>query len=146
MEKLTAMEMRNGRSFLGRLPHGKDIITSISEFCEENSIQTAAFNIIGAVSLATIGFYDQKQKVYVSLLQEGDLEIVNCTGNISTKDGKPFVHGHITLGDTEGSLIGGHLFSDTIVFAGEIHILELLDGSLVREYDTTTGLMLWEME
>ncbi|MCK5784680.1 MAG: DNA-binding protein, partial [Desulfobacterales bacterium] len=124
MDKGVCQEFKSARYFIGRLPHGKDLIAFIESFCEENKIQMGTFSIIGAVSSVTIGAYDQKQQVYVTFKEEAELEIITCVGNISLKDGRPFVHAHIVLGDDQGKTMGGHLFSETIVFAGEIEIQE----------------------
>jgi predicted DNA-binding protein with PD1-like motif len=59
-------------------------------------------------------------------------------------DGSPVVHAHIVLGDTQGKLIGGHLFSETIIFAGEISLQALTGKPLERTYDEKTGLSLWK--
>ena len=144
MTKLARSEFKPGRRLVCRLPHGKDLITSIEDFCIELSIQMATFSIIGAVSSVTIGAYDQKQQVYVTFKEESQLEIVNCVGNVSLKDGDPVVHAHIVLGDKKGKTMGGHLFSETILFAGEIDLQELTGKPLERAYDETTGLMLWK--
>jgi len=103
----------------------------------------ATFSMIGAVSSATIGAYDQKQQVYITFTEKAPFEILSCIGNISLKDGKPFVHAHILLGDEKGKTIGGHLFSEPLIFAGEIEIQELKGKPMERAYDSTTGLMLW---
>ncbi|MEA1946861.1 MAG: PPC domain-containing DNA-binding protein [Thermodesulfobacteriota bacterium] len=145
MDKLTGFEFKPGRRFIGRLPHGKDLITSIEDFCKASSIQMATFSVIGAVSFATLGAYDQKQQVYATFTQEEPLEIVACTGNVSLLDENPVVHAHIVLGDVEGKTIGGHLFPETILFAGEIDLQELTGKPLRRAYDDTTGLMLWKL-
>ncbi|UCD91081.1 MAG: DNA-binding protein, partial [Desulfobacterales bacterium] len=142
--KLTCTEYKSGRRFVGPLPHGMDLITSIENFCKDASIQMARFFVVGAVSSATFGVYDQKQHVYVTIKEEAPFEIVTCTGNVSIVDGKPAVHSHIVLSDTNGKLSGGHLFSDTIIFAGEIDLQELTGKPLVRVYDNSTGLMLWK--
>ena len=144
MIKLPPSEFKLGRRFVYRLPHGKDLITSIEDFCIELSIQMATFSIIGAVSSVTIGAYDQQQQVYVTFKEESQLEIVNCIGNVSLKEGDPVVHAHIVLGDKQGKTIGGHLFSETILFAGEIDLQELTGKPLERVYDDITGLMLWK--
>jgi hypothetical protein len=102
------------------------------------------FSVIGAVSSITIGAYDQKQKVYVTFHEKAPLEIVFCTGNISIKDDHPSIHAHIVLADEQGKTTGGHLFSDTIVFAGEIYIKELKGNPMKRAYEDKTGLMLWQ--
>ena len=70
MTNLASSEFKPGRRFVCRLPHGKDLITSIEDFCIELSIQMATFSIIGAVSSVTVGAYDQKQQVYITFKEE----------------------------------------------------------------------------
>jgi predicted DNA-binding protein with PD1-like motif len=130
---------------LGTLPYGKDFVKTIEDFCVQESIQTGVFSVIGAVMSVTLGSYDQNQQVYVTYNKEEPLEIVHCTGNISLKDGRVAVHAHAVLADINGQTIGGHIFSETSVYAGEIYIQELLGGPLKREYDDTTGLSLWKL-
>lgn len=103
----------------------------------------ATFSMIGAVSSFTLGAYDQQQQVYVTFSRKTPAEIITCTGNISIKDKKTFVHAHIVLGDEQGETIGGHLFSESIIFAGEIELQELIGKPMERSYDQTTGLWLW---
>jgi predicted DNA-binding protein with PD1-like motif len=145
MDRLTASEFTPGRRFLGRLPHGKDLITSIEDFCKALSIRMGTFSVIGAVSFATLGAYDQKQQVYATFTQKEPLEIINCTGNISLLDKDPVVHAHIVLGNEKGETTGGHVFSETIIYAGEIDLQELTGNPLERAYDDKTGLMLWKI-
>lgn len=143
MKKIICSEFKTGRRFLGSLPHNEDLIKSIENFAVETSINTATFSAIGAVSSVTTGSYDQKQQVYVTAKETGHFEILTCTGNISLKDKKPMVHAHIVLCDEKGKTFGGHLFSETIIFAGEIELVELTGKPFERAYDSTTGLMLW---
>ncbi|MBW2193292.1 MAG: DNA-binding protein [Deltaproteobacteria bacterium] len=144
MKKMICAEFQPGRLFVGRLPYGNDLIKAIEDFCQSSSIQMATFSLIGAVSSYTIGAYDQKQHVYVTETAKADLEIINCIGNLSVMDGNPMVHAHIILGDEKGNTMGGHLFSDTILFAGEIRLQELIGNPLERAYDERTGLNLWQ--
>jgi predicted DNA-binding protein with PD1-like motif len=136
-------EFKQSRMLIGRLPHGKDIIQSIEAVCKEYSIKMATFSLIGAVSSAVIGSYDQSRKVYDTFKLESQLEIVSCTGNVSIKEGQPFVHAHIMLADEKGKTFGGHLFSESTVFAAELHLMELSGKPMQRTHDATTGLMLW---
>ncbi len=138
-------EFELGCRFVGRLPHGKDLIASIEDFCIESSIQMATFSVIGAVSSATIGAYDQKQQVYVTYTENMPMEVVTCIGNVSLKDQAPVIHAHIVLGDERGKIIGGHLFSETVLYAGEMDLQELIGKPLERVYDRTTGLFLWSL-
>lgn len=143
MDQLYCREFEPGRRYVGRLPHGGDIVTLVQDFCRTNDIQMGTLSLIGAVCSATLGVYDQKQQVYVTWQVTGNLEIISCTGNISLKDGAPFLHAHILLADENGKITGGHLFSDTVIFAGEIEIVALAGAPFERGHDDTTGLMLW---
>jgi predicted DNA-binding protein with PD1-like motif len=144
-DRIEASEFKRGRWLLGRLPHGKDLVAAVEDFCGEHSLQTAVFSIIGAVTSATLGAYDQKQQVYVTVQKREPLEIVHCTGNVSLKNGKSTVHAHGVFADIHCQTIGGHVFSETLVFAGEIHMQEFLGPPMVRTYDEQTGLFLWKM-
>jgi len=145
MDQLNCREFKAGRRFVGRLPHGGDIIESVESFCRDKSIAAGTINLIGAVSAATLGAYDQNKQEYGTWQVAGDLEIVSCTGNISLKDGAPFLHAHILLADEKGKTVGGHLFAGTKVFAGEVEIVEHTGEPFERGHDQTTGLMLWKM-
>jgi predicted DNA-binding protein with PD1-like motif len=142
---IVVSEFEAGRCMLGRLPHGRDLLGAVEDFCADHSIQTAVFSIIGAVSSLTFGAYDQKQQVYVTVKKDEPFEIVHCTGNVSLKGGKPSLHAHGAFADINGQTIGGHVFSGTMIYAGEIYIRELLGAPVTREYDEQTGLFLWEM-
>jgi predicted DNA-binding protein with PD1-like motif len=141
---ITAVECHSGRCFLGNVAHGEDLVAAIEGFCVTQGVKTAVFSMIGALTTATLGAYDQKQQVYVTFTREGPLEIVHCGGNISLKNGVPTVHAHAVLADINGSTLGGHIFSESRVFAGEILVRELVGTPCNRRYDHTTGLYLWK--
>jgi predicted DNA-binding protein with PD1-like motif len=71
------------------------------------------------------------------------VELVSCTGNVSLRDGRPFLHAHAALAFSDGKVVGGHLNSG-LIFAVEALIQELLGEPLARGYDSTTGLYLWD--
>ena len=115
----------------------------MSRFAKEKSIGAATFAAIGALKSARLGFYDQGNHKYSEIILSEPQEIASCTGNISTKEDKIFVHAHSTLANRNGKTTGGHLLEGK-VFAGEIHLLELLGKNVVRKYDNVTGLYLWD--
>jgi predicted DNA-binding protein with PD1-like motif len=137
---------RTKRTLIGQLPMGADLYDSISRICTEEDIKIGTITAIGAVSQAAVAYYNQSEKKYTPLKFEKHLEILNCTGNVSLKDGKPFVHMHATFTDTEGNSIGGHLTSGTVVFVCELAIEELEGKALDRQFDEKTGLNLWGRE
>ncbi|MFX0203589.1 MAG: PPC domain-containing DNA-binding protein [Candidatus Hodarchaeota archaeon] len=141
---MTPYYFEAGKPLLAKLPHGADLIPTLEEFSVSEKIQTAIFSIIGAVSCVTLGHYDQKLQVYVTVKKEEFLEIAHCTGNITLKDGKPTIHMHAILSNQEGRIYAGHIFSKTIIFAGEVYIQQLCGFPLEREYNENTGLFLWK--
>jgi len=125
-----------------KLNYGEDITQAITEKCRRKKIKSAFVFFIGAVKIATIGYYNQKTKKYKKIFINKPMEIVSGIGNISVKEGKQFLHAHISLADKNGKLSGGHLFSPTIVFACEVFIIPQKQ-KLVRKFDEKTGLFLW---
>ncbi len=131
------------RIFLARLERGDDLLEQLTALCEANGVQAGVVHAIGAVERAVIGYYDQKAGRYDELPFPRGMEIVNLQGNVSIKDGAPFVHAHITLGGADGRCVGGHLMPGTIVFACEIHLRAFEGEAPVRGPDEPTGLALW---
>ncbi len=137
-------QYRPGRRWLARLPYGADLLEALEKFAAEQNIRAGQVQLIGAVSRAALGFYDQRHQEYWTSYHEEALEILHCTGNISIRDGKPMAHLHITLANRSRAALGGHLMPGTIVFAAEAAIEELLGPETVRGHDLQTGLYLWE--
>jgi predicted DNA-binding protein with PD1-like motif len=129
---------------MGQLPMGADLYESISKICTEEDIKIGRVTALGAVQQAAVAYYDQKKKVYKPITFRKHLEILNCTGNVSLKDGKPFVHMHATFADSQGKVVGGHLMPRTVVFACELTIEEFDGPALDRRPDEVTGLNLWD--
>ena len=132
--------------FMGKLPHHADLIGALTDATRVNGIQAGAIQVMGALQRAKVGFYDQWSKTYREIPFAKPLEIVSGTGNISLRDGKPFVHLHLSLSDEEGKVFGGHAMEGCTVFAVEYVIMPLPAGAPVRVFDETTGLFLWERE
>lgn len=136
---------RVGRTFLFRLEKGSDLLEGLASFCVGHKVRCATISLIGAVTEARIGYYEQVKRVYVQKTLRGELEILHCVGNLSLKDGKPFPHLHISLGDTRFRMWGGHLFPGSKVFAAEVCVTELRGPARVRGLDPETGLSLWPL-
>jgi predicted DNA-binding protein with PD1-like motif len=131
-----------GRHFLWSPDHGSDIVASISALAERLEVRCGTVSAIGALMYATLGFYDQGAHEYRTIEINRPVEIANLTGNVSIRDGRPFLHAHATLADSKGEVMGGHLIRGT-VFAAEVHLRELLGAAPVRSHDPTTDLFLW---
>jgi len=136
--------------FVCRLPHDGDLLLELNKICTENDIKCGFISVIGALKCLKLSFYEQDNKKYVDLnstdvnMNDG-MEIVSATGNISIKEGKPFVHIHVIASDKNGKCVAGHLANGSKIFAGEA-IIQKFEGKEypVREFDEVTKLTLWK--
>ena len=133
-----------GRRFMGRIDSGSDLIVAVERLCERHAVVTASLQVIGALSSATFGIYDQAQQVYITEQRTASFEILACSGNVSRQNGRPCVHAQAALTDREGRIVGGRLFRPTTVYAAELVMQELIGVLLHRVYDEPTGMMLWQ--
>ncbi len=126
-----------------RLETGDDLIGALTSHAAERNIRAASLSLLGAVRRASLRYYDQDVKQYRDFTINRHLEVLSGVGNISVLDGEPFIHAHGAFADKEGKAYGGHINEGTEVFALEVTVSELNGLAPVREYDETTGLMLW---
>ena len=130
---------------MGKLTFGGDLLEELNDVCIEHNVTLGRIEAIGAVQSARIGFYNQETKTYQFSSLGVPMEITHLSGNVSLKEGKPFVHAHVTLADEKGISYGGHLAPGTVVFACEF-VLEVFDGPrFERGHDEETGLPLWAL-
>ena len=138
-------EYSASKELIVRISHDADLIQSITELAGCKGIKAGSFTAIGALKSARLGYYDQKNHEYRDMKINSPHEVASCVGNISLKDGKPFVHAHAVLADATGNTKAGHLF-EGIVFAAEVHLRQLEGPTLERKHDEMTDLSLWDMK
>jgi predicted DNA-binding protein with PD1-like motif len=144
-DPMSLFECSANKELMVRLKHDADLIQSITELARSKGIEAGSFTAIGALKRARLGFYDQKNHEYREIKIDSPHEMASCGGNISLKDGEPFVHAHVVLADEAGNTKGGHLL-EGIVFAAEVHLRQLEGPKLERKHDEVTGLSLWEVK
>ncbi len=88
-----------GRTYIFRLPKGKDLLESLADFCHDNQVKCGIVNVIGAVENATISVYDQAKKKYDKKVISEPMELLSLMGNISIQDNRPCVHAHAIFYD-----------------------------------------------
>ena len=86
-----------GRTYIFRLPKGKDLLESLADFCHDNQVKCGVVTVIGSVENATLGWYDQSKKRYEKTVVNAQMELLSLTGNISIQDNRPQVHAHAML-------------------------------------------------
>ncbi len=132
-----------GNKYVLSIENHNEISAALTAFCEERRIHSGAVYGIGAVNEATFRFLDPGTKKYVDKTFNGQMEITCLTGNISEKDGKVYLHIHVTASREDYACIGGHLLCATVNGACEL-VVEQFDGSVGRRFDEETGLNLYE--
>jgi len=138
------LEGRSSRRLAYRLVYGCDLLEALQGIVQEADVRFGSINFLGAVQKARVGYYLQDEKRFINLDFDEPMEILSGLGNVSLKDGQPFVHAHVTFLQKTGTIKGGHLLPGTIVFAGEVFIEELeLPAPPERLDDQVTGLSLW---
>ncbi|MBG0776558.1 MAG: DNA-binding protein [Desulfovibrionaceae bacterium] len=130
--------------FMGRLPKGADLVEALNALCAERKITRGTVQCIGALTRARLAFYRQDRFTYAEREVAEPMEIVSGQGNVSIRDGMPFVHLHLVLSDETFRCMGGHALPGCEIFACETVITPLAGPALVRTFDAPTRLPLWE--
>jgi len=135
--------MEPGAIHLVRLNTGEDLLDGITEYVTGAGIRAAWLTYLGAVSRASLRYYDQDERIYRNFEFDEHLEVLAGVGNVSLLDEAPFVHTHAAFAGSNGKTVGGHLNSGTTVWALEVRIQELIGDPLIRQPDDCTSLSLW---
>jgi len=125
------------------LEKGDKIIESLNKISQDNNILFGWINGIGAINEITIGSYPSKIKEYIKKIFKSEYELTSLIGNITSKNGIPFVHAHVTLSDEDCNAFGGHLFEATTAVTCEI-IISISNNKVNRSFNEDIGLYLWD--
>ena len=134
----------DGRAAFVRLERGSDLLGSLTEAARELGVEAATVQAIGAVSELVVGYYQQGEREYLMIPFHEHLEITSGLGNVSQRDGGPFVHLHVTASRADGTTVGGHLMEGTKVFLIEAYFRKLDGPAPERRQDDDIGLAVWQ--
>ena len=131
-----------GNTYMVRIDLNEDIIESLKKLCEEAHIRLGRVEAIGAANHAMLGVYDLQKKEYYPVEIHEFMEIISLNGNITTMDGKPYIHLHATLADQRHTVHGGHVLEIRVGATCEMFVT-VLDGEVERQKDEALGINLW---
>lgn len=134
---------RFGSRMVLRIDRGEEVLTQLHRRRSKRASGWRPSAGLGAVGDFTVGVFHTAEKQYHAHRFQGDFEIVSLVGTITTKDGEFYAHLHMSAGDTEGRVLGGHLNEAVISATCEL-VLEIMDGTVERRLDPETGLNLME--
>ena len=132
------------QGYVLRLDPGEEIVSSLTRLVADENIQLASVSAIGAANDVTIGIFNTVEKQYYSQRCQGDYEISALVGSVTRKEGEPYLHLHITIGNpVTGQVHAGHLTSAVISATLEL-FLQVWDGQVGRKFSDQVGLNLFE--
>lgn len=132
-----------GDTYVVRLQRGEEVLACLRELCEKESISLGTVSAIGAVNHVVVGVYRVDEQKYVANTLDGVMELTSLMGNITEKDGEPYLHLHATFGDLTGKVIGGHLNEAVVSATCELFVRKV-EGHVGRRLDPETGLNIFD--
>lgn len=133
--------LQNGQVLAIRLDAGDEIVASVLKAARDYRISSGTISGLGAVRSAEIGLFDPADQQYHKTTLTQPLEVASLCGNLSTKDGEPYAHLHIVLGDVHGSAFGGHLSAAVVSATAEIFV-QIFQDTIERDFSNDIGLNL----
>lgn len=125
-----------------RIDPDEEICSQLICLAKQENIPLAEISGLGAVKELTIGVFDTVQKRYHSNHFSGVFEITSLTGTLTQKDGSPYLHLHMSVGDKDGHVYGGHLNQAVVSATAEL-VIRQIPGSVGRKMDEGIGLNLF---
>jgi predicted DNA-binding protein with PD1-like motif len=77
---------------------------------------------VGMVRGVTLGFF-RRNRGYATTTLRGPREVLGVSGNVTLRDGQPFLHLHVTLADGRMRAVGGHLLCACAHVTGEFALV-----------------------
>ncbi len=134
---------RFGSRMVLRIDRGEEVLTQLHRAAEQEGIRLAAVSGLGAVGDFTVGVFHTAERQYHAHRFQGVLRSSRWWGPSPPRTGEFYAHLHMSAGDTEGRVLGGHLNEAVISATCEL-VLEIMDGTVERRFDPETGLNLME--
>ncbi|MBR2508465.1 MAG: DNA-binding protein [Lentisphaeria bacterium] len=130
-------------SYTLSIDNGAEVMEAFAAFARERKISHGSIRGIGAVESATLRFFDPISKTFKDHEFNEQMEIAHLEGNISTLDGKVYLHVHAVLGKSDCSTVAGHLLKAKIKGAGEFFI-QRYSGKFERKFSEEIGLNIYD--
>jgi len=121
------------------LKAGARIPDDILGIAKREKIVTARIEAIGGVEELRLAYFNREAKRYEEHDFKEFLEVTGILGNVTLKDGKPFLHIHGTFGRRDLSTLAGHVMTARVFPLLEVVITPTKNRAL-RRFDDGLGL------
>ena len=132
----------DGSVVLVSLERGEDLLDGLARAIDELGFETASIELIGGLDEAVVGYYDRGSKEYRPITAT-HVEIASGLGNVSLRDGRPFVHLHLVVSGADGSALGGHALEGCLAFIVEAVIRPFKGAAPTRREQPDIRLSVW---
>ena len=132
------------QTIIVRMDKGEDIVEQVKNVALKEKIKLASISALGAINEFTVGVFKTKEKKYYANEFKGDFEIVSLTGTINTMNDEYYSHMHLSAGNDQGQVFGGHL-NKAIVSATCELVIQIINGEVDRYFDEEVGLNLLKL-
>ena len=120
---------------------GDEAFSGLVEFAEKYQVTSAHFTAIGALNGATLGWFDPQRKMYKKIPIVGQHEVIGMSGDIALYQGKPVVHTHMVVGNSDGTTRAGHVL--TAYVSPTLEVMVTVDPiTMQKRFDPATDLTL----
>ena len=120
---------------------GDEAFSGLTKFAEKYHVTSGHFTAIGALSSATLAWFDLQKKIYREIPINEQVEVLSMIGDFALYQGKPALHTHMTVGHRDGRTSGGHVLE--AVVSPTLEVFVTVDPiPLQKKLDPETGLAL----
>jgi uncharacterized protein len=110
--------------FAVRFSTGDEILSGLYDLVAKHRITSGHITGIGGLAPgALLGWGDPEVGGFKKIEIEDKTEIVSLIGDISLRNGEPYVHVHMIVGSQDGSTKAGHLLEARIAPVGELTVV-----------------------
>jgi len=121
---------------------GDEAMGCLQSFAKQERVSAAQITGIGALSGATLNYFDWEQKKYMPIPVREQVEVASLIGDVAlAPSGEPAIHVHVVLGRKDGSALAGHLAQGHVRPTLEV-ILTEPPAYLRKAHDPESGLAL----
>ena len=132
----------DGRAAFVSLDRGEDLLAGLNAAVGELGLEGATLQVIGGLERATLGYFDPEEGEYRTF-STGHVEIAAGLGNVSIRDGAPFIHLHLVVSGPDGECRGGHAMDGCSAFVVEAYFRSLGGRAPVRQEVPGMTLKVW---
>ncbi|MCD8286846.1 MAG: DNA-binding protein [Clostridia bacterium] len=132
-----------GGKVVVRIDRGEEIVEQVAAVCAAEGIRLAEVSALGAINKLEAGVFMTDTKQYKANCFDGYYEIVSLWGTVTTKDGQFYSHLHMSAGDENGKVVGGHLTRAWVSATCEM-VITKMDGIVERTFNDDVGLNLFD--